>query len=187
MKVVCGLGNPGPEYAATRHNLGWWVLDRVAADWGLGAFRQAGLASIAEGRYGGHEVRLIKPLTYVNRSGQAVRPFATLEGFAISRDLLVVVDDVSLDLGRVRFRARGSAGGYNGLKSIEEALGTQDYARLRIGVGAPPPGVPLAEYVLAEFLPEEEERIRALLPELSEAVGVWVQEGIERAAQRFNR
>jgi PTH1 family peptidyl-tRNA hydrolase len=187
VKVVCGLGNPGPEYAATRHNLGWWVLDRVAADWGLGAFRRIGIASVAEGIFGGHQILLIKPLTYVNRSGQALQPLATLEGFVVSRDLLVVVDDVALDVGRVRFRARGSAGGHNGLRSIEAALGTRDYARLRIGVGAPPPGVPLADYVLAPFPPEEEERICALLPELAEAVGVWVREGIERAAQRFNR
>jgi len=187
VKVVCGLGNPGPEYEATRHNLGWWVLDRIAADWQLGAFRRIGDASIAAGVFAGHEVRLVKPLTYVNRSGEALVPFLAAEGFVVQNDLLVIVDDVALDVGRVRFRASGSSGGHNGLKSVEAALGTREYARLRIGVGAPPPGVDLADYVLSAFPPEDEERIVQLLPELSEAVGVWVRDGVEEAARRYNR
>jgi len=187
VKIVCGLGNPGPEYENTRHNLGWWVLDRVAAAWRLGPFRRIGDASVADGVIGGRDVLLIKPLTYVNRSGQALRPFTDAEGFEVGRDLLVVVDDVALPVGRVRFRAGGSAGGHNGLKSIEAALGTQGYARLRIGVGGPPVVTSLVEHVLSAFPPEDEERIVTLLPELAEAVGVWVQDGVEQAAQRYNR
>lgn len=187
MKIVCGLGNPGPEYARTRHNLGWWVLDRVAEDWRLEPFRPFAAASIAAGTIGGTEVLLVKPMTYVNRSGDALRPLVAAEGFAVQRDLLVVVDDVALAPGRVRFRPGGSSGGHNGLKSVEAVLGTREYARLRVGVGAPPPGVTLADHVLSAFPPEEEERIIQLLPELSEAVGVWVQDGVEQAARRFNR
>jgi len=187
VKVICGLGNPGPAYEATRHNLGWWVLDRIAADWRLGPFRQIADASIAAGVFAGNEVRLVKPLTHVNRSGEALRPFMAAEGFAVQNDLLVVVDDVALAVGRVRFRPGGSSGGHNGLKSIEAALGTREYARLRIGVGAPPPGVAMADYVMSAFPPEEEEQIVQLLPELSEAVGVWVRDGVEQAARRYNR
>jgi PTH1 family peptidyl-tRNA hydrolase len=187
VKVVCGLGNPGPEYEATRHNVGWWLLDHLAEAWRLGAFRREGRAVVAAGRLGDHAVRLVKPMTYMNRSGAAVAPLRTVPGFDVTRDLLVVVDDVALEPGRIRFRARGSAGGHNGLKSIEAALGTQQYARLRIGVGAPPPGVDLADWVLSPPSRDDEEQILALLPVLADGVRVWVEDGIEAAMNRFNR
>ncbi|HEX6938383.1 MAG TPA: aminoacyl-tRNA hydrolase [Longimicrobiales bacterium] len=187
MKVVCGLGNPGAEYEATRHNVGWWLLDRLAEAWRFGAFRREGRARITAGRIGDHAVRLVKPMTYMNRSGAAVAPLRSLPDFDPGRDLLVVVDDVALDVGRVRFRPRGSAGGHNGLRSVEAALGTRDYARLRIGVGAPPVGTDLADWVLSRPSREDEERLLALLPALTEAVRVWVEEGIEAAMNRFNR
>ncbi len=187
MKVICGLGNPGPEYEATRHNVGWWLLDHLAEVWRLGTFRREGRAAVTAGRVGDHAVRLVKPLTYMNRSGAAVAPLRTYADFDVSRDLLVVVDDVALEPGRVRFRARGSAGGHNGLKSIEAALGTRDYARLRIGVGAPPAGIDLADWVLAPPSRSDEERILDLMPVLADAVRVWVEDGIEAAMNRFNR
>ncbi|HEX7048713.1 MAG TPA: aminoacyl-tRNA hydrolase [Longimicrobiales bacterium] len=187
MKVVCGLGNPGGAYEATRHNVGWWLVDRLAAEWRIGPFRREGAARVAAGRVGAEAVRLLKPMTYMNRSGVALAPLRNLEDFDISRDLLVVVDDVALDVGRFRFRPQGSAGGHNGLKSIEAVLRTRAYARLRIGVGRPPPGVDLADWVLAPFSPEDEERVLSLLDELVTAVGVWLEEGIEAAMNRFNR
>lgn len=187
MKVICGLGNPGPEYEATRHNVAWWLLDRLTTAWGFGAFRRDGRARVAAGRIGGHAVRLVKPMTYMNRSGAAVAPLRTLPDFDVARDLLVVVDDVALDPGRMRFRARGSAGGHNGLKSVEAALGTREYARLRIGVGGPPPGVDLADWVLAPPSRDDEAHILDLMPELTDAVRVWVEDGIEAAMNRFNR
>jgi PTH1 family peptidyl-tRNA hydrolase len=187
MKVVCGLGNPGPEYEATRHNVGWWVVDRLCVELGFGPFRHDGHACVATGWVGEEPVSLVKPLTYMNRSGVALAPLRQAEAFDVSRDLLVVVDDVALDVGRVRFRAKGSAGGHNGLKSVEAALGTQEYARLRVGVGAPPPGVDLADWVLSPFPPEDEERILALLPELAAGIRVWIEEGIDAAMQRYNR
>jgi PTH1 family peptidyl-tRNA hydrolase len=186
MKVVCGLGNPGEEYAATRHNVGWWVVEAARRAWGFAAFQREGRARVTEGRVGGEDVRLIRPLTYMNRSGSALSGLREREDFAVARDLLVVVDDAALDLGRIRLRPGGSAGGHNGLKSIEAVLGTQDYARLRVGVGQAPPDVDLADWVLAPFAREEEAVVRARLPDLVAAIEVWVTEGTTAAANRYN-
>lgn len=187
MKVVIGLGNPGPEYDATRHNVGWWVVDRLAYDWDFGPFKRDGRAFVSEGRVGDHEVRLMKPTTYMNKSGLAMRPLRALESFDATEDLLVVVDDASLDVGRVRFRPEGGAGGHNGLKSISGALQSNDYARLRLGVGTKPQGVDLSDWVLSPMPAEDEETVVDLLPQLTEAVEVWVGEGVEAAMNRFNR
>ena len=182
-----GLGNPGPEYDATRHNVGWWVVDRLAYDWDFGAFRREGRALVSEGSVGGEPVRLVKPTAYMNRSGLAVGSLAEIEGFDPGRDLLVVVDDAALDVGRVRFRPDGSAGGHNGLKSVSGALQSDAYARLRIGVGRRPEGVDLADWVLSPMSAEDEEVVVGLLPGLTEAVSVWIAEGVEAAMNRFNR
>jgi peptidyl-tRNA hydrolase, PTH1 family len=187
VKVVAGLGNPGPEYASTRHNVGWWVVDRLALEWGLGPFRQSGMALGAYGGVGEHDVLLLKPVTYMNRSGAALAPARTDPDVEIANDLLVVVDDVALDVGRVRMRPSGSAGGHKGLTSVEAWLETRDYARLRIGVGGPPDGVALPEWVLAPFEPGEEEAIRGLMPDLVAAVRTWMDEGVEAAMGRYNR
>ena len=187
MKVICGLGNPGPEYDATRHNVGWWIVDRLSSDWELGPFRRSGPALTARGEVGTERVLLLKPLTFMNRSGAALAPLRDTPDLDITEDLLVVVDDVALDVGRVRLRPSGGTGGHNGLKSVEAVLGTQDYARLRIGVGAPPVGVDTADWVLSEFDAEDEDAVIELLPELVEAVGVWMDEGMEAAMSRYNR
>jgi PTH1 family peptidyl-tRNA hydrolase len=187
MKVVCGLGNPGPEYADTRHNVGWWVVDRARAKWGFPAFRRDGRARSSEGHLGEEAVRLIEPQTWMNRSGAALAPLGQLPEFDFRRDLLIVVDDAALDVGRIRFRADGSSGGHNGLKSVEAALRSQEYQRLRVGVGQLPPGVELADWVLSPFEPADEDSVRAMLPDLVNAVEVWVGEGIDVAANRFNR
>lgn len=187
MKVVVGLGNPGPEYDATRHNVGWWVADRLAHDWELGGFRRDGRALVSEGDVSEERVRLMKPLTYMNRSGQALAALAELEAFDAARDLLVVVDDAAMDVGRVRFRPEGGPGGHNGLKSVSGALRSNEYARLRIGVGRKPPDVDLSDWVLSDMPEEDEEVIVGLLPELTRAVEVWVREGVDAAMNRFNR
>ncbi len=133
------------------------------------------------------EVLLVKPVTYVNRSGVAVRLLTEWEALDIEEDLLVVVDDTALEPGRPRFRARGSAGGHNGLASIEAALGTRDYPRLRIGVGGPPAGVDSADWVLSEFDdPAAEDAVLASLPRLAEGVELWARQGIEAAMNRYN-
>jgi len=187
MKVVFGLGNPGPEYDATRHNVGWWVLDRIAYEWDLPLFVREGRTMLTEGRRGDTRFRLLKPLTFMNRSGQALSSLASVPDFVLEEDLLVIVDDAALEVGRVRFRPRGSAGGHNGLRSVSRALGTDEYARLRVGVGIPPQGADLAEWVLSPMDAEDEDVILDLLSALVEGVEVWGTEGIEAAMNRFNR
>jgi PTH1 family peptidyl-tRNA hydrolase len=187
MKVVCGLGNPGEEYATTRHNVGWWVLDAARRAWGFSAFAKEGRARISTGIRAGHEVRLVRPVTYMNRSGSALSHLRDDETFDLARDLLVILDDAALDVGRIRLRSGGSSGGHNGLKSIESVLGTQAYARLRIGVDGPPPDIDLADWVLSPFAAEEAERVRALLPDLVAAVDLWLEQGTDAAANRYNR
>ena len=146
------------------------------------------LAREAEGRAQGHDVRLIKPLTYMNRSGAAVAPLRSLPGFDPAADLLVLVDDYALPIGRYRLRGAGGTGGHNGLKSIEGVLHRQDYARLRIGIGPLPPEVfDPADFVLSGFAAEERGILDGLLEPMAEAVECWMNEGIERAMTRFNR
>ncbi len=187
MKVVLGLGNPGATYDATRHNVGWWVVDHLVHAWNIGPFRRAGAAFRAEGSHAGHPVLVLKPITFMNRSGAALATLPFRNELVPSRDLLVVVDDAALDVGRVRYRAKGSAGGHNGLKSIEGVLGSDEYPRLRIGVGQRPPGEDLADWVLSPMPGSDEEAVIALLPDLVHAVEAWVEEGTETAMSRFNR
>jgi len=181
-----GLGNPGPRYDATRHNVGWWVLDRLAHDWKVGPFRQEGPALVASGSRGSGTVLLLKPTTWMNRSGAALS-LLPREGFAPEEDLLVVVDDAALEVGRVRFRPGGSAGGHNGLRSVQGVLGHDRYARLRVGVGRNPPGSDLVQWVLSPMPEEDEDVVLALFPLLVEGIGVWVEEGIQQVMNRFNR
>lgn len=191
MKVILGLGNPGREYEATRHNVGWWVVDHVADVWRFDRWKRDGDADVSSGMIGRTRVRLVKPRTYMNLSGIALRPYVRKAGWDPSSDLLVIVDEVALQVGRYRLRARGSAGGHNGLKSVEEALGTREYARLRIGVGPSPEraGIyrDLASFVLAPFARDEGDVIVELLPRLTEAVELWVREGVDVAMNVHNR
>lgn len=189
VKVIVGLGNPGKDYERTRHNVGWMVLDHLADVWHFGGWRHDGQARVATGTALGEPTRLVKPQTYMNLSGGALRPYLRRTGWSPQRDLLVVVDDVALPLGRFRIRARGSAGGHNGLKSIEAALGNQDYARLRIGI-APPPGRHrghLSDYVLDGFGKSELAQIDELMPTFVQAIETWTKEGVVPAMNRFNR
>lgn len=183
-----GLGNPGPEYEDTRHNAGFRLADRLVARWNLPQFRRGDRARQTQGSWQSFPVIILKPQTYMNRSGAALAPLHTLPSFDPSQHLLILVDDVALPLGRFRLRGGGSAGGHNGLKSIQGVLQQQDYARLRIGVG-PPPAAPdeLSDFVLGPFSAEERDVMTGLLDSMSEAVEVWLQDGIEVAMNRFNR
>ena len=182
------FGNPGPRHENTRHNVGWWVIDRFAFDHDFGPFVRGRQSFESAGRVGERRIRLLKPRTWMNRSGLALtRLWREEEEFRIETDLLVVTDDTNLDVGRIRFRRSGGAGGHNGLKSISGTLGTQSYARLRIGVGVAPAGEDLADWVLAPLPPADEETIVALLPELSQAIEIWAEEGIDAAMNRYNR
>ncbi len=185
--MIGGLGNPGPKYESTRHNVGWWLVDRLNQEWKLGAFRPSGDALVAHGFVTGQEVLLLKPVTFMNRSGGALAPARTDPTVDIEQDVLVVVDDAALGVGRVRMRPGGSHGGHNGLRSVEDALGTRNYARLRIGVGLPPDGVDLADWVLSPFDETDEQAILDLMPELVRAVRTWMEDGIEAAMSRHNR
>ena len=176
MRAVVGLGNPGPEYAATRHNAGFLLADAVAGHWNLPPFRRAERARATEGTVAGVPVRILKPTTFMNRSGAALASLRAEPTFAPARDLLILVDDFQIPLGTFRVRPDGSAGGHNGLKSIEGALQSQQYARLRIGVGPLPEGTAdWADYVLAPFEPEELEQVEALMPQMIESVEQWLK------------
>ena len=191
MKVIVGLGNPGREYAATRHNVGWWLIDHLADVWHFDGWKKDGEAHVANGTVGGVKVRLVKPQTFMNLSGQALRSYARRPFWSAAKDLLIVVDEVQIPVGRTRIRARGSAGGHNGLKSVEHALGTQEYARLRIGVGPSEErkGIikDLADFVLAPFARDEREDVLSLMPQLTEAVETWLKDGVEKAMNLHNR
>jgi len=191
LKVIVGLGNPGREYAATRHNVGWWLIDHLADVWRFDGWKKDGESQVANGIVAGVKVRLVKPQTFMNLSGQALRNYVRRPFWSAAKDLLVVVDEVQLPVGRTRVRARGSAGGHNGLKSVEQALGTQEYARLRIGVGPSDErkGIykDLADFVLSPFARDEREDILALMPQLTGTVESWLHDGVEKAMNLYNR
>lgn len=187
MKLVVGLGNPGREYEGTRHNVGWLVLDHLADVWRAGEWRRDGESRIADAHVAGIRVRLLKPLTFMNLSGQVLRPYQRREGWSPGGDLLVIVDEVALPLGRYRLRAQGSAGGHNGLKSVEAALGTREYARLRVGIKPERDVADLVNFVLSRFAKSERVVFEELLPKLADAVEIWVRDGIVAAMNAHNR
>jgi PTH1 family peptidyl-tRNA hydrolase len=183
-KIVVGLGNPGEQYRQTRHNIGWMVLDRLAdrAGWdGRGRSRDA--AAVVGGRYRGLELLLVKPQTYMNESGLAVRKVLARERAPLG-EMLVVVDDFALPFGKLRFREGGGPGGHNGLRSIIGELGSEAFSRLRVGIGSPDRG--FADHVLSRFEVEERARLDELLDAAADAVEAWAREGTNKAANRWN-
>lgn len=186
MKLVVGLGNPGRKYEHTRHNVGFAVLDELARRAGV-SFRRSWRfpADLAETSLGGATVLLVKPRTYMNRSGEAVGPLARKKG-AGPGDVVVVVDDMDLDAGRLRLRPGGSSGGHNGLKSIAEHLGTEAYARVRVGVGRPQPGEDRVGFVLGSLPPGEREAVREAIGRAADAVAAVIERGCDRAMNDFN-
>jgi peptidyl-tRNA hydrolase, PTH1 family len=190
VKIILGIGNPGREYALTRHNVGWWVTDHLADAWSFDDWRRDGDALVASGTVGPVRARLVKPQTYVNLSGAALRPYVRRPSWSATTDLLVISDDVALPVGSYRIRRSGSSGGHNGLKSVESALASREYARLRVGVGPVDeqrhPGS-LADFVLGPFSKEERRTILDLLPTFTDAVESWLRDGIDTAMNTFNR
>ena len=190
MKLIVGLGNPGRSYVNTRHNVGWWIIDHLAGVWRFDGWRKDQTALVSDGRAGNQRVRLVKPQTYMNLSGGILRPYLRRESWSAAKDLLIIVDDVALPVGRFRLRAQGSAGGHNGLKSIEAAVGNQSYARLRVGVGPPVDRqreTDLSDYVLNTMGKRERTEVEALFPDLVTLCETWIREGVEIAMSRFNR
>jgi PTH1 family peptidyl-tRNA hydrolase len=184
MKVIVGLGNPGAKYAGTRHNVGFDVIDYLAAAPGCTPFREKFDAFVAELKESGESVLLVKPLTFMNLSGRSVR--AVIDFYKLPLDgLLVVCDDFNLPLGKLRMRAKGSHGGQNGLRNIQEQLGTDEYTRLRIGVGQPAPG-DAVDHVLSKFRPGERKAVEDAIALAAQAALTWLRNGTEAAMNRFN-
>lgn len=190
MKLILGLGNPGRQYERTRHNVGWWVVEHLADVWHFGSWREHSQLREASGRVGNVQVRLLEPLTYMNLSGNVLIPYLRRPFWSPATDLLVVVDDVALPVGRYRLRAQGSAGGHNGLKSIEQTIGGRGYPRLRIGIAPTQPERvvgDLADFVLSPFAAAERREILELMPRFTEAAELWLREGIDAAMNAHNR
>ncbi|GGJ08844.1 peptidyl-tRNA hydrolase [Alicyclobacillus cellulosilyticus] len=188
MKVIVGLGNPGPEYAQTRHNVGFWVVDRLADRWQAGAGKEKWRAWVAEVRCGAEKVLLVKPLTYMNQSGESVRAVINFyRDLDITRDLIVVYDDMDFAPGEIRLRQKGSAGGHNGMKSVIAHLGSEVFPRVRVGIGRPGPGADVVSYVLSPFPPQERLRVEAAAERAANAIEFAVQHTFELAMNRFNR
>jgi PTH1 family peptidyl-tRNA hydrolase len=183
MKVVVGLGNPGRQYEGTRHNVGFEVVEYLARSPQTGPFRSKFSARVADLGGEPEPVLLMAPETYMNLSGRAVRQ--VVDFYKLNpTDLLVITDDVNLPLGKLRVRAKGSHGGHNGLRSIQEMLGTPDYPRLRIGVGGTT--ADLADYVLSRFKPGERPTIDEAVSQAASAVLLWLRQGIEVCMNRVN-
>lgn len=188
MKLIVGLGNPGPEYARTRHNVGFRIVDHLSqrlVDLPLvWKSKFHGLVTDANGP-GGERCLLMKPMTYVNRSGQAVAEAARFYKLEAAQ-ILVIVDDVSLGIGEMRLRGAGSDGGHNGLCDIQRGLGTDMYARLRFGIGDPGT-LPRRDYVLGRFTTDEEQLIQSGLDRTADAVCCWIEQGLDPAMNRYNK
>ena len=182
ISIVCGLGNPDPRYHATRHNLGFMALDRVSERHFLSWKSAPGPAHVAPWRVSGRTVSLLKPLTHMNESGVALER----HGAAATDALLVVCDDLNLPLGQLRFRPGGGSGGHKGLESIIERLGSSAFPRLRLGIGAPPPGVDWVEFVLSGFAADERGAADGLVETAADAIETAVRSGLGAAMQRFN-
>ena len=186
MKLIVGLGNPGREYEMTRHNLGFMLIDRLLKRAGGRRFRSESSAKVAEVSLAGQRVLLAKPETYMNLSGDAVRPLLDRYAEGKPANLLVASDDVALPFGMIRVRARGSAGGQKGLKSIIERVGTQEFARVRLGVKPDHPLDDLSRFVLSPIRNRDREQLEDTLERAADAVTVILSEGVERAMARFN-
>jgi PTH1 family peptidyl-tRNA hydrolase len=183
-KLIVGLGNPGKEYARNRHNVGFQLLDKVAEKYGLSFDRIESRALLAQGEFAGLGVILLKPLTFMNQSGQAVRPTVRRYNIPIAH-MLIAYDDLDLPLGKVRLRERGGAGGHKGMESVISVLGTQDIARLRIGIGRPKRGSP-DEYVLQDFSLEESIVMEETFEKAVAALERFLREGIIAAMNEYN-
>ena len=183
--IIVGLGNPEPQYLNTRHNAGWWLVDLLAERHNIDIKRAHSTTRLGIGKIDGHTVALAKPRTYVNRSGSAVNYLLTR--FGVDRDsLLVVYDEIALNAGKLRLRPRGSAAGHNGMKSIIDALGSQDFKRLRIGVGEPPPGTDRVGWVLGEMPPEDQRLVDDAIHRAADAIVNLMEDGVDTAMNRFN-
>lgn len=185
MKIIAGLGNPGAKYQGTRHNVGFSVIYQLSDKYNIKVNTGRHKALIGKGIIEGEKVILAMPQTYMNLSGEALKQLADYYK-CDSDDIIVIYDDISLDVGKLRIRGKGSAGGHNGIKSIISCLGTDAFPRIKVGVGEKPPGMDLADYVLGRFSREEAPVIREAMDRASQAVAAIIGEGISFAMNKFN-
>ena len=185
VKVIVGLGNPGRQYRENRHNLGFWVVDLLAASWGIEVAGKKHKALYGRGRRQGQSLLLLKPQTYMNRSGESVLSAMSFYK-VLPSDMLVILDDIALPLGQLRVRSQGSAGGHNGLKDILRKLGRDDISRLRIGIGDAASGEAVG-HVLGNFAAEEKRLIDEALGVARDCVECWLEKGIQAAMTRYNK
>ena len=187
MYIIVGLGNPSSEYAGTRHNVGFEVIEILADRFDIATDFIKHKAVCGRGVIEGNKVMLAMPQTYMNRSGESVRELADYYKIDVTSELIVVYDDVNLDPGRIRIRGGGSAGGHNGMKDIISHLGTDEFTRVRVGVGEKPKGYDLADYVLGHFTKDERELMDGAFIDAANAVVSIMNDGIDAAMNRFNR
>lgn len=185
MKIIAGLGNPTAQYEGTRHNIGFAVVDRLAEEYNISMDMKKHKAICGKGVIEGEKVILVKPQTFMNLSGEAIREVLDYYKADI-QDVLVIYDDICLDVGRLRIRTKGSAGGHNGVKNIIAHLGTEGFARIRVGVGDKPRQTELVDYVLGRFTGEEKQAIREGIDRAVKATAVVLTEGIESAMNKYN-
>lgn len=186
MYIIVGLGNPGREYENTRHNVGFCVIDAIADKYGITVSEKKHKALIGKGVIDGKKVVLAKPQTYMNVSGESVRALIDFYKIEEQSELLVIYDDISMDVGKLRIRKKGSAGGHRGIKSILEHLGHDVFARIKVGVGDKPKGGDLAEHVLGRFSAEDRKRMEESIALAAEAVSVILAEGADSAMNQYN-
>lgn len=186
MKLIVGLGNPGARYEESRHNIGFLVVDRLASAHQIPISTKRFKALLGEGSIDSREVILLKPMTFMNLSGEAVKK--AIPFFHVGpEDLMVIHDDLDLSLGRIRFKQRGGDGGHLGVRSIIESIGVNSFLRLKVGIGRPPRGIDPAEYVLGDFTLEEQSFLKQALDQATEAIRVMLKEGLQTAMNRFQK
>ncbi len=185
MKFIVGLGNPGPKYLFTRHNIGFMAIDHLTHSFGL-SFKEKWKSEYSKTKIEDKDVILQKPLTFMNLSGESVRPALQFFKSEFKTDLLVIQDDIAMPFGALRIQQDRSAGGHNGIKDITQKLGSQDYARLKVGVGMPTSG-PVDRHVLSDFSKEEQKEIPFLLNDIEDAVKSFIKYGVDKAANLHNR
>ena len=184
--LIAGLGNPEPKYDGTRHNAGFEALDYLAAQWQCDIAKAKWQGLYGAAQVNGHKVVLLKPLTYMNLSGESVRALVDYYKIDPEEELIVIYDDISLEPGKIRIRKKGSAGGHNGIKNIIAQLGTQNFQRIKVGVGEKPKGWDLADYVLGHFSKEDRGLVDDALKRAAGAVELMVQGEVDQAMNQFN-
>ncbi|MEC0228858.1 MULTISPECIES: aminoacyl-tRNA hydrolase [Paenibacillus] len=186
MKCFIGLGNPGKQYEMNRHNIGFMAIDRFAAKWGITSFQNKCKGLLGEGNINGTKVYLLKPMTYMNLSGESMRAFLDFYKAKLE-DVTIIYDDMDTSFGQIRLRYQGSPGGHNGIKSIIQHGGTQSFNRIRMGVNRPAPGYNIADYVLSNFSKEEMKSIEDVLDLTCEAMLSSLGEPFEKTMGKFNK